>query len=228
MVLFLAMISLAGCEAFSSNDSVATIGADLTMYAVEGDEIRIAATAEQEMVVATLVAANTQVAELSLVNAALGATMRAISTSIPQVRPVVVSADDMGNSLDREMMDDEAEGELDQLPLRVSDLAISQATDPDSGCSTGSVRQFTTAAEKIFVTARVTGLRASTYFEVDWLYQDRSVYDTSWLSSYSKAFECIWFYATPADFPFLPGLYTASLWVDGEQAGSTTFTILSS
>ena len=76
---------------------------------------------------------------MSLVNAALGATMRAISTSIPQVRPVVVSADDMGNSLDREMMDDEAEGELDQLPLRVSDLAISQATDPDSGCSTGSV-----------------------------------------------------------------------------------------
>ena len=54
MVLFLAMISLAGCEAFSSNDSVATIGADLTMYAVEGDEIRIAATAEQEMVVANI------------------------------------------------------------------------------------------------------------------------------------------------------------------------------
>ena len=99
------LLLLVGCQALTSGDSVATIGADLTMYASESDSIRAAVTADGIMAVETVVAASTRVAELSVVNAALGATLRANYTGTPKVEAVVVSAEDMGTSLEDDMMD---------------------------------------------------------------------------------------------------------------------------
>ena len=84
MALWIASLCLlAGCQAFGSVDEVATIGADLTMYAAEGEAIRLAATAERVMARQTIEAASTRVAELSAINAVLGATLRANYTGTP-------------------------------------------------------------------------------------------------------------------------------------------------
>ena len=104
MLSRLALLLLAGCQALSSGESVATIDSDLTMYASEDESIRAAATAEQSMALETLVVAGTRVAEMSAENAALGATLRANFTGTPEVRAVVVSAEDMGSSLEDDMM----------------------------------------------------------------------------------------------------------------------------
>ena len=219
------LMLLAGCQAFSGDDAFAAIDSDLTLYAAEDDSIRAAATEEQIMVVGTIVAAGTRIARLSAVNAALGATLRAHHTGTPEVRAVVVSAEDMGGSLE----DDMTERETAQRPLdsamRVTDLSTARSTDPASGCSNGLVSQFSPSAERIFVTARVTGLQSGTLFEVDWLFNGRSVYRVEWRADFSRSTVCIWFYATPVAFPFTPGNYAATLYADGEAVDTTEFSI---
>ncbi len=221
-----AMLLLAGCQALSGNDSVATIGADLTMYAMESGAIRAAATAEQSMARETIVAASTRVAELSAVNAALGATLRANHTSTPELRAVVVSAEDMGSSLEDDMMDDAAPSDETEVELRVSNISTAAGTELSSGCSTGAVTQFRSTAELIYVTAEVTALRAGTTFSVDWFYEEELLIDMSWQADRTEPLLCIWFYATPEDFQFAPGDYSARLYANGLEVGSASFAIL--
>ena len=211
----------------AANDSVATIDADLTMYAAESDLIRAAATGENKMAVETVVAASTRVAELSVVNAALGATLRANYTRTPEVEAVVVSAEDMGSSLEDDMMDYSEEGEPAAQLMEVSNLSTAAGIDSNSGCSSGALRQFSPSAPEIYVTARVTALRAGATFQVNWFRSGVPIYDVGWQSTYSKSFECIWFFATPEDFTFSPGGYSATMLVDGLELGSTSFEILS-
>ena len=225
-VLVVGLTLLAGCQALSG-DSVATEDADVTAYALESESLRAAATVERVMVVETLVAAGTRVGELSAINVALGATLRANFTETPAVRAVVVSAEDMGDSLERDRMD-VAIATPAAAAMRVSDLSTATSVDPASGCSNGAVSQFRPEGERIYVTARVTELQAGRYFEVDWQFNERRIYQVSWLADYTKSFECVWFFATPADFEFLPGSYSATLNVDGEAIGTTDFTISAS
>ncbi len=226
LIYQLVLLVLAGCQTLASGDSVATIGADLTMYASESDSILAASTAERNMVVETVVAASTRVAELSIVNAALGATLRANYTGTPEVEAVVVSAEDMGTSLKDDMMDDAAENDAVEIEMRVSNLAAAAGIDSSSGCSSGTVREFSFDSSRIYVTAHVTALRAGATFQVNWNRGGNPIYSVTWQSLYSKSFECIWFFATPEDFSFTPGNYTATMIVDGVDLGSTTFDIL--
>ena len=216
---------IAGCAAVGGGGSIATIDADLTVVAFENESIGAAATAEQDMVVATVAAAGTRIARLAAVNAALGATLRAHHTGTPEVRAVVVSADDMGDSLEGGMMEGEAEGEPPVEAMRVANLSTAAGLDRDSGCSTGAVARFSAGAERIYVTAEVSALPIGTLFEVDWRNVSRSLYRGSWLSDFSRSFVCIWFYATPVDFPFTPGNYAATLFADGAALGTTEFAI---
>ena len=196
------------------------------MYASESDAILAAATSERSMAIETVVAASTRVAELSAVNAALGATLRANYTGTPEVQAVVVSLDDMGSSLEDDMMDDSAASDVVEAEMQVSNLATAAGTDVDSGCSSGTVQQFSLATERIYVTARVTALRADSTFQVNWFRDGAPLYSVNWLADYSKSFECIWFYVSPADFAFEPGNYLATMLVDGLELGRTTFSIL--
>ncbi len=221
-----AMLLLAACSALEASDSVAMIDADLTMYATESDMIRAAATAEGLMARETIVAASTRVAELSVVNAALGATLRTNYTGTPEVEAVVVSADDMGSSLQDDMMDDSSAAEADSDAMEVSNLATSIGLDSNSGCSSGTVSQFSPSVPEIYVTARVSPLRAGANFQVTWLRGNELLYEVGWQPSYSKPFECIWFYATAEDFAFIPGDYSATMTVDGLALGSVSFDIL--
>ena len=220
------MLLLAACSALEASDSVAVIDADLTLYATESDMIRAAATAEGIMARETVVAASTRVAELSVVNAALGATLRANYTGTPEVEAVVVSADDMGSSLQDDMMDDASGSAAESDALELSNLATSTGVDSNNGCSSGTVRQFSPSVAEIYVTARVSPLRAGANFQVNWLRGNELLYEVGWQPSYSKSFECIWFYATPQDFAFTPGGYSATMTVDGLALGSVSFDIL--
>ena len=224
LIQLLALLCLAGCQALAGADSLATIGADMTLYAAERDGIRAAATSEQNMSIETLVAASTQIAEYSAVNAALGATLRANQTATPAVQPVVVSADDMGASLVDDMRDESEELPGVAYSNEISDIAPALAVDRN-GCAVSPVAHFSPTAERIYVTARVTGLRAGTGFSIEWTLAERPLSEYTWTAEASHAILCIWFYATPADFLFLPGDYSATLYVDAAAAGSAEFTI---
>ena len=216
---------LAGCGAIGGGAGTTTIDGDLTMAAAESEMIRAAASAEQVMVLETIAVAGTRIADMAAVNAALGATLRAHQTGTPEVRPVVVSADDMGSSLEGDMMIEAEERAPPDAAMHVSNLSSAASLDPNSGCSTGTVNQFSASAERIYVTATVTALQIGTLFEVDWQFNARSIYGASWLADFSGSSVCIWFYATPVDFPFLPGKYGATLYADGFAVGTTEFDI---
>ena len=173
----------------------------------------------------TVIAAGTRIARVSSVNALLGATLRAHQTGTPAVRAVVVSAEDMGSSLEGDMMDDEAGQDAQEGAMTVSDLSTAAGADPASGCSRGTVTEFSPNADSIYVTARVSALRSGTLFEVEWQSEAGALYSASWLADYSRALECVWFFATPSDFPFLPGRYAATLYVNGAALGAAEFTI---
>ncbi len=218
------LLCLTGCGAFSDSGAVATIDAELLMYATEGSGIQAAATAEQSMLIETVVAASTRVAQVSAVNAALGATLRAIYTPTPAVRPVVVSADDMGASLGDDRMADGAENGA----MQVTDVVTATATDPNSGCALGITQQFNQNTAQIFVTARVTNLQAGTHFRVIWQRGTAQLYEYSWTANISRAAYCIWFYVSPEDFAFTPGDYRAALYADDAPVGSANFAIVAS
>ena len=126
-------------------------------------------------------------AELSRVNAALGAMLQAALTPTTEIRAVVVSAEDMGSSLKLDMMDDMPDSADNGTAMRIVNLSTANAVNASSGCSTGEVRRFNSNNERIYVTARVEGLRANTYFEVDWTSGERVLYRVSWRASYAAA-----------------------------------------
>jgi len=216
---------LAGCGAIGGGAGTTPIDGDLTMAAAESEMIRAAASAEQVMVMETIAVAGTQIADMAAVNAALGATLRAHQTGTPEVRPVVVSADDMGSALEGDMMVEAEERAQPDGVMRVLNLSSAASRDPDSGCSTGTVRQFSSSAEMIYVIAHVTALQSGVLFEVDWRFDGRSIYRPEWLADFSQSSVCIWFFATPVDFPFLPGNYEATMYADGLAVGTTEFEI---
>ncbi len=218
---------VAGCQALASENAQTPVDANATVYVLELTVLQRAAVLDQAQAGATLSAGGTRVAELSQVNAALGATLRAAFTPTAEIRVMVVSAEDMGSSLDQDMMDDMPDNEGDLSAMRIVGLATANSVNASNGCSTGEVRRFNSGDERIYVTARVEGLRPDTYFEVDWKSGERVLYRVSWRASYAAAAECIWFYATPVDFPFLPGNYRATLFVNGQAHSSTDFSIFS-
>ena len=218
------LLALAGCQALAGGDPVATIDAQLTAAATESAGIRAASAADRDMVVATVIAAGTRVAQLSAVNAALGATLRASYTATPELRVVVVSAEDMGSSLDDNMQDPAVGGDAGGQ-MTMSRLAMAAGVDSASGCSTGAVQSFSPAQARIYLTAQVVNMRAGARFTAQWQFQGRDVYSWSFVAERSRDVECIWFYATPDDFAFTPGSYSAALYADGALAGSAAFTI---
>ena len=227
-LLWLLLLSaVTGCQALVSEDAEVTIDAYATGYVLEMTALQGAAAADQAQAVATMSAGGTKVAELSRVNAALGAMLQAALTPTTEIRAVVVSAEDMGSSLEHDMMDDMPDSADNGTAMRIVNLSTADAVNASSGCSTGEVRRFNSDSERIYVTARVEGLRPNTYFEVDWTSGERVIYRVSWLASYAAATECVWFFATPVDFPFLPGNYRATLYVNGEVNASTDFSVSS-
>ncbi len=224
-LLFAAL--LAGCQALASENVGTPVDANATVYVLELTVLQRAAVLDQAQAVATLSAAGTRVAELSQVNAALGATLQAALTPTTEIRAVIVNAEDMGSSLEQDMIDDMPDNEEDLSAMRIVGLATANSVNASNGCSTGEARRFNAGDERIYVTARVESLRPDTYFEVDWQSGDRVLYRVSWRATYAAAAECIWFYATPVDFPFLPGNYRATLFVNGQAHSSTDFSISS-
>ena len=216
------MLLLSACAALPGQRVAATLDNSATHWAREATALVAAAAADQTRAAATVAAAATAISRQSRINAALGATVRAAHTPTVAVRKVVVSAADMGASLDSNLPGEMA----GQAAPRVENLATARGVNRADGCATGVTRRFAADATTIYATARIRDLRENTYFEMDWLYESRVLARLSWRAPYSAASECIWFYVAPEDFPFLPGSYSAMLFVNGAASGSADFEIL--
>lgn len=227
IALILMMGLLASCQSFAGEDVSATLSYDMTAFVTESAMIQTTAIVEQTEVVATLQTVGTVVAESSNVNMILAATLQSNIVPTPAIRSVVVNPDDMGSSLDTEIMDD---GEFADTEPVVGNLSVDNAGTANSvrssdGCSNGNASQFPADEDQIYFTARVNNLQTGINFSVDWVFEERLVYRSSWTSDYSAQSECIWFYMTPDDAPFLPGVYSVTLFIDGQSISTQSFSI---
>jgi len=220
----LLIIGLAGCQTFAGEDVPATLSYEMTAVATEAALIQQTVQIEQTDVVETLQASGTAVANASNVNQVLAATVRVNILPTSAMREVIVNPGDMGDSLDTEMMEDE-NIEITSEDMLVQSLGIARSVRSSDGCSNGSVTQFTDDDERVYFTAQVFNLANNINFSVDWVFEERLVYRSVWTSDYSASSECIWFYMTPDDAPFLPGLYTVTLFVNGNALPSQQFSI---
>ena len=227
-IVLLAMLT--GCQSLAGDDTVVTVAAEMTAFATESVVIQQTSVIEQTAVVETVQAAGTTVAEASNANMVLAETVRANVIPTQPVREVIVNPEDMGSSLDTEMMEDESMsdsgGDIQLVgDMQINNLGTARNVRSNDGCSSGNVTQFTDNDERIYFTAQVTNLANGTNFSVDWVFEERLVYRSVWTSDYSVSSECIWFYMTPDDAPFLPGTYTVTLYVNGNPQPSQQFAI---
>ena len=218
----LLLLLLPACAALPGQPPPATLDRSATDWAREATALVEAVAADGTLAAATLEAAGAAIADRSRLNAALGATLRALYTPTVAVRKVVVSVADMGSSLDQSLADDTAA----EPAVRVDSLATARGVNQSDGCPAGVSARFAADTSRIYATATVRDLREDTYFEMDWIYEGRVLSRLSWRATYAAAFECIWFYVSPEDFPFLPGNYRATLFVNGASSGSADFEIL--
>lgn len=224
---FLALlIGLTGCQAIAGDNVSVTLSSEMTAFATESAMIQQVAQAEQTQVAETLWASSTTVAEASNVNAILASTVQSNVAPTLEMREVIVNPSDMGNSLDTEMMDDETD-EIISDQMQVRNLGIAKGVRASDGCTDGHITQFTDNDDRIYFTAQVDGLRNSTNFSLDWLFEERLIYRSIWIADYSAGSECIWFYMTQDDAPFLPGTYNVTLYVNENALPVQQFSISS-
>lgn len=224
MLLILLLVGLTGCGSIAGDDVSVTLSSEITAFATEASMLQQSAFEEQTLAVETLQAAGTDIADASQVNAVLAATVQLNVVPTTARREVIVNPSDMGNSLDTEMMADDMI-EVGSTEMQVSNLGTASEVRTSDGCSNGNVTQFTDNDERIYFTARVDGLRNGTNFSLDWIFEERLVYRSVWVADYSAGSECIWFYMTPDDAPFLSGTYTVTLFVNDVALSPQQFAI---
>jgi hypothetical protein len=211
--LILLMIGLTGCQSIVGEDISVTLSTEMTAFATEVSMIQQEAQSEQTLAVETLQASGTSVADASNINAVLASTVQSNVAPTISMREVIVNPDDMGDSLDTEMMDEDMT-DIDSDEILVRNLGTAKGVRTSDGCTNGNVTQFTDNDERIYFTAQVFGLQDGTNFSLDWVFEERLVYRSVWVADYSAHSECIWFYMTPDDAPFLSGLYTVTLFMN--------------
>ncbi len=218
---------LVGCQSFAGDDTFATVSHEMTAFVTESVMIQETAIIEQTAAVETIQASSTLIAESSNINMALVATVESNIVPTPQLRAVIVNPDDMGDSREGDMMDDEFDGSTSEISgeVLINNLGTARSVSSSNGCSNGNVTQFTDADDRIYTTARVNNLVSGINFSVDWVFEERLVYRSSWTSDYSASSECLWFFMTQDDAPFLPGLYTITMFVNGQAQPSQQFSI---
>lgn len=222
-------ILLVGCQSLAGEDTSATLTYDMTAFVTEAAMIQETAVIEQTSAVETIQASNTLVAESANINMALIATVESNIAPTTSMRAVIVDAGDMGDSLEMDMMEEEfdesSNAGTSTGTVQVNNLGTARSVSNSNGCSNGNITEFTDNDERIYVTARVSDLDIGVNFSVDWMFEQRLVYRSSWTADYAAQSECIWFYMTPDDAAFLPGIYTITMYINGESLPSQSFSI---
>ena len=98
----------------------------------------------------------------------------------------------------------------------------------EDDCATARMLEFSTDITEIYVVAQAFDIIPGMRITSQW--RDASgelLAEFDFVPDFAINSECIWFYAEPSDFDFIPGSYTVTLLVNGEdQNATTTFQIV--
>ncbi len=95
---------------------------------------------------------------------------------------------------------------------------------PDVGaddCATQVVTSFSTQAERVYIVARAFGIASGTEIASVWERDGEPLARFAFTPDFAINDACIWFFADPTDFDFIPGNYAVTLQISGAQAAPT-------
>lgn len=108
---------------------------------------------------------------------------------------------------------------------RLIDFVMSRAVGSDD-CATSPTNQFDTSDPRIYIVARAQNISPGMTLAARWFREGQELVFFDFTPDWAIPDACVWFFATPVDFDFLPGSYTVNVTLDGAPAGpSMPFTI---
>lgn len=201
------LLVLSACQAFRGPDVQATLQAEGAAYVAEATAIAQTAQARQTSLQATVDAAGTQIAEMSSINQQLLATARVLVPPTPQ--RVVGSAPEVAGSPMPDMSSDNS------ATTEFTGTGVAASVRESDGCPNGMQNQFSTSAERIYVTTRASSIRAGTVMSVEWRFNGQVVFNDDWTVKQDAANFCLWYFITPQDVPFQAGNWSVQLFANG-------------
>ena len=109
---------------------------------------------------------------------------------------------------------------------QLTQITFSRAVGAND-CPTAAETTFTTADTEIYVTA-VAQVSAGSTIVSRWLRDGAEIASYDWTPDFDIQGACIWFYIPASSIEFVPGSWTVELTINGNAAGSASFTITSS
>jgi hypothetical protein len=97
---------------------------------------------------------------------------------------------------------------------------VTSAGVDNNDCALGSVNLFNTDAQSIYAVATAVLIEPGITLGATWYQESNRLIDQSFTPDFAIDGECIWFYVTPVDIPFNPGLYSVQLTINSLPVGA--------
>lgn len=178
---------VAGCSLTVENTS-ATLAAQNRSIVTEAAQIRETLAADSANVLATSLAAETQVAVQNRANAAL---LQTVQVGNPPTMQVVAQINrSAADSIDMSMMSDEPGG-------TVLETYVSSDIRQSDGCGEDRTSVFPVGTQLLYGVQHLQNVPANTLVSSEWYYGGRSVFSDSLVVEAASADLCVWFFLEP-------------------------------
>ncbi|PJF24906.1 MAG: hypothetical protein CUN53_15465, partial [Phototrophicales bacterium] len=112
----------------------------------------------------------------------------------------------------------------DTTQTTLTTVQVSSSVGADD-CAVNPTTNFSSAASRIYVSARAFNLSPANTVTSRWFYAGMQRVSYDWSPSSRVNDACIWFYITPEAVAFSPGAWSVDLLIDGSLIASASFNI---
>lgn len=207
---------LSACQSVTGEDAQFGLQRDLEAYSTEAAALREDMQVQRTAVVTTSEAAGTEAAVYRGYNQQLIATLYVLNPPTPTGPAVVANAQ---GPLPLSMYD------LSDGMMRFVQVGTAGQITPDDRCFVSHQSFFTPQSNVIYTVAFALNLQAGTQVRVDWQYGGDIVHTSAYVAPQFAEGQCIALELRPSNTEFLPGNWTATLYINGEALDPISFTI---
>jgi hypothetical protein len=217
LITILLCALLTSCQSFAAGEENLVLESELEAYATEAAELRNQMQADRTAIAETIVFGGTRVEAFTDYNAHLAATVQ--SGIIPTATLANLDFDAQG-PMPIDMFD------LSSGEMRFVQVGTAGQITPNDRCFVSHQNFFDAEMTSvIYMTALALNLRAGTVVRVDWQNGSEIVYSNAWTAPQSQDGQCVALELRPSNAPFIPGNWTATMYINGEPIDPAPFTI---
>ena len=244
LYLTLGMLLLTACGA--TGTQLQTLEAyDLTLEQ-QLEDLNLSATAEMERLLSTAESAQRRVGIMATQQVFMVSTLAARGVDVSSLPRVMTPVSESENNTNGSSAASGGDGPSTPVPVtpfapteppapevpddpnqpRLIDFVLSRAVGNDD-CATSPTDQFDTSDPSIYIVARAQNISPGMTMGARWFREGQELVYFDFTPDWSIDDACVWFFATPVDFEFLPGSYTIDITLNDAPAGPpVNFTVI--